>query len=501
MTSALISWIGLTDFDAAEGRLAAEQIGPIASALSERSFDQLFLLYDKSYKARAEGFLSWLCLSFDRPVVPVGVCLSSPVDYREIHDAFDGFLTDLLSRQPDLDITIHLSPGTPAMASISVLLGKTKCQARFIQSSPQAGVVDVDIPFDITAEFIPSLLAGEDKKLEGLSAARAHVDAAFDDIITQTPEVRRLIEKAHRIAVRDVPVLIMGESGTGKELFAKAIHNSSHRKNKPMVIVNCGAIPKDLIESELFGHVKGAFTGAAVDKLGFFGAADGGSIFLDEFGELPADAQVRLLRVLQSGEFNRVGDSKTKQVDVRIIAATNRNLAEEVARGTFREDLFYRVAVGILQLPPLRARQGDIALLAERLLDEINRKAATQPGYQGKKISSKAKNIIIRHSWPGNVRELHATLLRASIWSEGNKLTEHDMQEALLQSPRGAADLLGHELDKSFKIESLIDNLKRHYIERALAQAGGKKKDAAELLGIGSYQVLTNWMKNLGLER
>ena len=500
MTSALVSWVGLTDLDAAEGKLDKGLIGPIASALSDRQFDQVYFLYDQPQKKRVKAFLAWVASYTASLITPKEVFLSSPVDYPDIHDAFDGFLTDLLGQQPELDITIHLSPGTPAMASISVLLGKTKCQARFIQSSPQNGVLDVNIPFDITAEFLPSLLAGEDKKLKTLSAAGVLINVAFADIITQNPDMKRLIEKAQRIATRDVPVLIMGESGTGKELFAKAIHNSSLRKDKVMVVVNCGAIPKDLIESELFGHVKGAFTGASVDKLGFFGAADGGSIFLDEFGELPAEAQVRLLRVLQSGEFNRVGDSKTKKVDVRVIAATNRNLSDDITKGIFREDLFYRVAVGVLLLPPLRLRKGDLGLLAEALMEDINNKATTQPGYIHKKISPKAKNIIIKHQWPGNVRELYATLLRASIWSDGDKLTEKDLQEALLEAPKKVSNLLGRDFNKSFKIEELIDDIKRHYIERALIQSQRKKTEAAELLGIGSYQVLSGWMKKLDIK-
>ena len=204
--------------------------------------------------------------------------------------------------------------------------------------------------------------------------------------------------------------------------------------------------------------------------------------------------------MLQSGEFNRVGDSKTKKVDVRVIAATNRNLSDDITKGIFREDLFYRVAVGVLLLPPLRLRKGDLGLLAEALMEDINNKATTQPGYIHKKISPKAKNIIIKHQWPGNVRELYATLLRASIWSDGDKLTEKDLQEALLEAPKKVSNLLGRDFNKSFKIEELIDDIKRHYIERALIQSQRKKTEAAELLGIGSYQVLSGWMKKLDIK-
>jgi transcriptional regulator with PAS, ATPase and Fis domain len=292
----------------------------------------------------------------------------------------------------------------------------------------------------------------------------------------------------------------MGESGTGKELFAKAIHNASQRQGKPFITVNCGAIPKDLIDSELFGHIKGAFTGAATNKIGYFEAADGSTLFLDEFGDLPEDAQVRLLRVLQSGEISKVGDSKTLTVDVRVIAATNRDLAQDIAEGRFREDLFYRIAIGVLTLPPLRERSGDLALLVDHLMTSINRKASNQPGYVDKKISVKAKNIILNHAWPGNIRELHGTLLRASIWAESDTITEFDIREAMISQPAidNKSDL--PEIGSGLDIQGVLDDIKRKYITKALAQVGGNKKKATALLGLPNYQTLSNWMDKLGIE-
>lgn len=310
----------------------------------------------------------------------------------------------------------------------------------------------------------------------------------------------RLIRKAEKIALRDVPALILGESGTGKELFAKAIHTASLRAGKPFITVNCGAIPKDLIDSELFGHVKGAFTGAITNKTGYFEAADGGTLFLDEFGELPADAQVRLLRVLQSGEISKVGDSKTGHVDIRIIAATNRNLSTEIANGRFREDLFYRVAVGLITLPPLRERSGDISLLADHLMDKINQEASNQPGYINKKISVKARNIVLSHAWPGNIRELYGTLLRASIWAEGEQIDEIDIREAMLIKPSTNNSGELPELGSGIDIQEILDDIRRKYVSHALKQAAGNKKKAAELLNLPNYQTLSNWMEKLKIE-
>jgi transcriptional regulator with PAS, ATPase and Fis domain len=193
----------------------------------------------------------------------------------------------------------------------------------------------------------------------------------------------RLIQRARRVAIRNVSVLIEGESGTGKELLARAIHRASPRKDRPFIAVNCGAIPAELVESELFGHEKGAFTGATQQRTGHFEAADGGTLFLDELGELPGPAQVKLLRTLQEGEVVRLGSSKPTKVDVRIIAATNRTLTEEIASGRFREDLFYRLAVAVLKLPPLRERSGDLGVLIDHLLAQVNREGRWRAWLQG----------------------------------------------------------------------------------------------------------------------
>ncbi len=496
----LVSWLGITDLKAA-GQVSLrpnEEIGdgPILGALNNLSFDELHLIHEQE-KTKLDAYIAWLTDHIDIKVIPVKCSLRSPIDFGDIHQSMDSHLSQLTTNNSDLDVSIHLSPGTPSMTAVSILLGKTRYNTRFVQSTKDKGGEFVSIPFDISAEYIPQIIKKADRKLTQLATSEAPLSAAFDDIITQNSEMKRLIVKAEKIAVRNVPALIMGDSGTGKELFAKAIHNSSLRKDKPFITVNCGAIPKDLIDSELFGHVKGAFTGANSNKTGYFEEADGGTLFLDEFGELPADAQVRLLRVLQSGEISKVGDSKTKQVDVRIIAATNRNLADEISHGNFREDLFYRVAIGILTLPPLKDRAGDIALLADYLMDKINQEASNQPNYTNKIISVKAKNIILNHSWQGNIRELHGTLLRASIWAEGKEVTEADLQGAMLERPQKSVLDDTPEIGAGVDINEVLDDTRKKYITQALKQTAGNKKKAAKLLNIKNYQTLTNWIDKL----
>jgi transcriptional regulator with PAS, ATPase and Fis domain len=298
--------------------------------------------------------------------------------------------------------------------------------------------------------------------------------------------------------MRSLPVLIEGESGTGKELLAKAIANEGSRRGKPFRVINCGAIPSELLESELFGHEKGAFTGATRDRAGYFEEAHTGTLFLDEVGELPLHAQVKLLRVLQESEVTRIGSSKPRKIDVRIIAATNRNLAEEVAHGRFREDLFYRLAVVVLKVPPLRERQGDIGLLIDTLLDRVNEECAQEPGYVHKKLSVGARNLLLNHPWPGNVRELQNTLRRAAVWSEGPTITERDARDALLPSARRTQGLSQNDdvdLGGGVDLPAMMAAMAKRHLESALRASNGNKRKAAELLGLPSYQTLSNWAK------
>ncbi len=382
------------------------------------------------------------------------------------------------------------------MAAVWIILSKTRYPATLIESSIEKGVKVASVPFDISAEFIPDLLRGPDSRLEKLSAGLPPEAPEFENIVHRSRIMSRVITKARHIAPRSVPVLIEGETGTGKELLARAIHAASPRKAKPFLAVNCGAIPSELIESEFFGYEKGAFTGADKQKKGYFEAANTGTLFLDEIGELSILAQSKILRVLQEKVITRLGATQPIKFDVRIIAATNRNLIDEVAAGRFRPDLFYRIAVAVLKLPPLRERSGDISLLIDRLLDQINKESIEEPGYKHKKISANAKNLMLQHAWPGNVRELQNTLRRAAIWSVDPTIDTQDISEAMLPMIHTNNDkLLERPLGDGFNLSELMEKLARHYLKRALDESNGNKTKATELVGLPSYQTFSNWLK------
>jgi transcriptional regulator with GAF, ATPase, and Fis domain len=249
----------------------------------------------------------------------------------------------------------------------------------------------------------------------------------FEEIVGQSPALRKTLREVEQVARTDATVLIHGETGTGKELIARAIHNLSRRKDRPLVKVNCGAIPANLVESELFGHERGAFTGALQRRIGRFEMADGGTIFLDEVGELPPEAQVRLLRVLQESEFERVGSSKSVKVDVRVIAATNRNLPDAMKNGSFRSDLFYRLNVFPLEMPPLRERKGDIALLTNFFMSKFGKKM----GKEMKALSGATLERMINYRWPGNIRELQNVIERAVVTASTPTI---DIDESVLRA-------------------------------------------------------------------
>jgi len=494
----LVTWIGRTDLKAASGDPGVG-LGPIAQAVIAHAYTSIHLLSDFP-PGETKAFVKWLSPKTQATVESHVVKLSSPIHLGEIYQRAVEVLNQV--RVKNTELTYHLSPGTPAMQSVWILLAKTTFPARLIQSSPEAGVEETNVPFDISAEFIPQLLQQSDQRLTELAQGAPEECTEFADIIYRSTVMKRVIQQAQRVALRSIAVLIEGESGTGKELMARAIHRASPRANKPFVPVNCGAIPPELVESEFFGHKKGAFTGAIAERKGHFERADGGTIFLDEIGELPKAVQVKLLRTLQENEVTPVGSSEARKVDVRIIAATNRTLIDEVAAGKFREDLFYRLAVAIIKLPPLRERAGDIMLLVDKLLDHVNQTGASI-GIKHKKLSTAAKNLMHQHGWPGNIRELLNTLHRAAVWTDDDVISLETMRDAILVAPRahrGGCDILERPIDGGIPLESLMAEVARHYIKRALEHTHNNKTQAANLLGLGSYQTLSNWMSRYEIE-
>lgn len=494
MKKVLLCWIGATDLRASQGDDVGE--GPIAQAVEKLGFDEVFLISNylkPKDRVRVAAYVEWAKKRSSTPYQLYEEKLSSPTHFGEIYEAAVRVCTVALGEQRDqVELTFHLSPGTPAMAAVWILLAKTRFPAELIESSKAYGVQPVSVPFDISAEFLPDLLLKSDEHLRSASAEKPIESANFADIHYRSPIMAHLVERAQRVALRNVPVLLEGESGTGKELFARAIHQHSKRKGK-FIAVNCGAIPESLVESELFGHEKGAFTGANAQRKGHFESAKEGTLFLDEIGELPKDMQVRLLRAVEKNEIVRLGASEPISVDVRIVAATNRTLSEEVREGRFREDLFYRIVVAYLKLPPLRERPGDLGLLIDRFIEEINQESEEQPGYRRKKISPSAKNIILNHDWPGNVRELRNTLRRAMVWTDDEILKKQDIEEAFLPTyDKGGEDILNRPLGGDFSLPDLISAVARHYLQRA-EEESKTKTEAAERLGLSNRQTFNNW--------
>jgi formate hydrogenlyase transcriptional activator len=314
----------------------------------------------------------------------------------------------------------------------------------------------------------------------------------FEEIIGQSPALTAVLDNIRSVAATDTTVLITGETGTGKELIARAVHSSSRRKEKPLIKINCAALPAGLVESELFGHEKGAFTGAIARRVGRFELADGGTIFLDEIGELPADAQAKLLRVLQEREFDRVGGTAPIQVDVRVLAASNRDLLQMVREKTFREDLYYRLSVFPLHLPPLRDRKEDIPPLALFLVNKL----AARIGKRIEGIDKETMRRLIAYPWPGNVRELENVIERAVILAAGPTLDIGADVLPVHVEPPACGDQISEQ-------PATLEATDREHIHNILGQTGWVvegPRGAAKILGLHP-NTLRSRMKKLGIRR
>lgn len=327
----------------------------------------------------------------------------------------------------------------------------------------------------------------------GRLRGEVQADRRFGEIVAGSPAMRRALSVAEKVAPHDSPVLLTGASGTGKELVARFLHRESGRASHPFVPVNCGGIPEQLLESEFFGYVRGAFTGAERDKAGLFEAAHGGTLFLDEVGDLPPSLQVKLLRALQEGEVRRLGATETRRVDVRIISATNRDLEGLVESGEFREDLYYRLAVVPIHLPQLRHRKEEIPELVTHLLGRLSERL----GVRVDGVEPSAMQVLLDYGWPGNIRELENVLERALVLTEGPVITKEDLPESVRRpSPEGAVIALDGD-DLSVKRHAA--RLEKHLIERALDRTGGNRTQAAELLDL-SPRALRYKIQEYGVE-
>lgn len=313
----------------------------------------------------------------------------------------------------------------------------------------------------------------------------------FENIIGVSPQMQKIYQLMERVIETDSTILIQGDSGTGKELVAKAIHYNSHRKNHPFVTINCGAIPKDLLESEFFGHVKGSYTGAFYDRTGKFELADKGTIFLDEIGTMAPDLQVKVLRVFQEREFEKVGDSRKIKVDVRVISATNVTLENLVAKGLFRDDLFYRLNVISITLPPLRERIEDIPLLTNAFLKRFCKEMEREE----KRVSNSAMEFLLKYHWPGNVRELENTIERALALSDGKLITPKHLPPKIINLPP-SVEWHGIKIpDGGIDLNTIVKNLEADLINQALQKSNGVKSKAAKLLKLNRTTLVEKMKK------
>jgi two-component system, NtrC family, response regulator AtoC len=415
----------------------------------------------------------------------------------------DVVVTDLvMPRMGGLELLRHCTTAHPDVPVIMITAHGTVDTA---VEAMKAGAFDyITKPFEQEELRKVIAKAARARVLEGQHVHPPAGDGERPPLVGQSPSMRAVYDVIARVADSPSTVLITGESGTGKELVAQALHRGSSRRTQPLIKVNCAAIPKDLVESELFGYERGAFTGAVGSKPGRFELADGGTLFLDEIGEIPIEMQVKLLRALQESEFERVGGIKTLRVDVRLIAATNRNLEALIADGRFREDLFYRLNVVPIALPALRDRREDIPLLIQHFIEKYNRRL----GKRVERVDEGALEILSAYAWPGNIRELENVMERSVLFADGPLVTVAQLPETLRErtgapvpvAPVGALGAIAAPSGASMKdiVRQAQADLEKTLISRALEETSGNVTRAAKLLQI-SRKSLQVKMKELGL--
>jgi two-component system response regulator AtoC len=409
-------------------------------------------------------------------------------------DSFSAILCDL--RMPEMDGLSFLKAMKGKNTDSTIIMMSAYGSTDSAIEAMKLGAYDyISKPFKPDEIILTLKKAEERERLREeniLLKKEIKKEFGFEKIITKNSKLQQIFETINKISDYDTSVLIIGESGTGKELIAKAIHYRSKRSNKSFVAINCGAIPVNLLESELFGYVKGAFTDAHQNKRGLFEEANGGTLLLDEIGELPSTLQVKLLRVLQEGEIRKVGDTKQIKLDVRIIAATAKNLVQEVRAGRFREDLFYRLNVIQIDIPPLRERKEDIPLLVSHFINQYN----TKHKLKVKSISSASLNLLLEHNWQGNIRELENAIERAVILSEGSRIEVSALPSDIKKlKPDEEEEKISSD---EYSIKKMRRIMEEQLIKKALDKTKGNRTRASKLLEI-SHPALLSKMKSFGI--
>lgn len=500
----LVTWIGDRDFEVAVG---GRKSGPIANLLRQppMPIEAIVVLHETSdAPEQVIAFKQWLSTRSGAKVAYQSV---APIEdanaYTQLYPAVRDVVNRVLDEHPSRPVLLNGSSGRPVKHAIFMLLATPTPRLRLLSAwSDKRPIATLDLPFSVAVDFARSTTAKTINEFASGRSLTQEEAAAFEDIQGLSPTISAARVLAASFAKHEIPVLLLGETGTGKELFAEAIHRASQRATKKFVPLNCGAIPETLIDAELFGAKRGAFTGADRDRKGLFQQANGGTLFLDEIGELPLPSQARLLRALSSNpsRVRPVGGLDEEDVDVRIVAATHRDLPRMVAEGKFRQDLWYRLSTAVVKLPPLRERGADIDALIDALWRRLTEGSKV---LAAKKMSPSARRVLKDHPWPGNIRELMATLMRVAVQSSKEEISASDARAALeLATPAdSASSILDRPIrDGHFDIHKVISEVKKHYIERALAQSGGNKSKAARALGLGNHATLNDWIRTIGIQ-